>query len=409
MKKIKLERYNTIGQKEILAAVKVIKTGKLSPFLGSWSTERKVGNFFGGMEVQKLEKKFEKFFKVKHAISVNSWTSGLIASVGAIDIEPGDEIITSPWTMCATATSILHWCAIPVFADIDKDTFNLSVDSIESKITKKTKAILVPEIFGHPADIDGLLKLKKKYNLKLISDNAQSINAKFKKLHTVNFFDVGGFSLNYHKIIQCGEGGVVVTNDDKIANKVRLIRNHGEAVVEKKGDKDLINIVGYNFRLGEIEAAISIQQLNKLNNLAKKRQQLALRLSKGLSVLKYLKLPVTKNNCSHSFYTFGMQLEKKLIRHRDAIIDLLRKDGVPVFKNYGNVHLLPIFKNKIAYGKSGFPWSLNKDKKYIYSCPNSEFLNKFSYIGIPMCDYELSSNDIDNIIRAFIKVWKAFE
>jgi perosamine synthetase len=405
---LKLKRYNTIGKKELQAAVKVIKTGKLSPFLGSWSTDRKVGNFFGGKEVQKLERNFQKYFKVKHAISLNSWTSGLIASVGAIDIEPGDEIITSPWTMCATATAILHWCAIPVFADIEKDTFNLCSKSVESKITKKTKAILVPEIFGHPADIDSLLKIKKKYNLKILSDNAQSINAKFKNRFSANFFDAGGYSLNYHKIIHCGEGGIVVTNDDQIANKVRLIRNHGEAVVEKKGDKNIKNIIGYNFRLGEIEAAIANEQLKKLSRLAKKRQELALRLTTGLFKLKNLKLPAIKDSYTHAFYTYGMQLENNYISKRDQIHNFLRKKGIPIYKNYGNIHLLPIFKKKIAYGKKNFPWSLNPHKNYKYSCPNSEFLNDYSYLGIPMCDYDFSNSDIDYIIKSFIQAWEVF-
>jgi len=142
-----LERYNSIGQEEVEAATAVIRSGKLSPFLGAWSNIPNVGGFYGGPKVQQFEEDLKNYFTVKHAITLNSWTSGLIAALGAIGIEPGDEVIVSPWTMCATATAILHWFAIPVFADIEEETFNLDINSIKKNITPFTKAIIVPESF----------------------------------------------------------------------------------------------------------------------------------------------------------------------------------------------------------------------------------------------------------------------
>ena len=139
------KRYNSIGNKELLAATKVIKKGNLSSFIGAWGN-----NFYGGEYVRKFEKNCESFFNVKYAVAVNSWTSGLIASVGAIGIEPGDEVILPTWTMSACAMSILHWNAIPVFADIDKETFTIDPKSIVKNISKKTRAILAVDIFGHP-------------------------------------------------------------------------------------------------------------------------------------------------------------------------------------------------------------------------------------------------------------------
>ena len=133
----KFKRYNTIGKEETSAAIKVLKTGILSDFIAGNNSQ-----FYGGSKVKEFERKLEKYFKVKHALTVNSWTSGLICAVGAIDIEPGDEIIVTPWTMPASATAILHWNAIPVFADINRDSFNIDIKSIEKNITKKTKAIL---------------------------------------------------------------------------------------------------------------------------------------------------------------------------------------------------------------------------------------------------------------------------
>ena len=151
----RFKRYNSIGIKEISAANKVLRTGILSDFIAG-----KNKNFLGGIKVNQFERQCEKYFKVKHAVTVNSWTSGLICAVGAIDIEPGDEVIVTPWTMPATATAILHWNAIPVFADIDKNTFNLNIESIEANISKYTKAIIAVDIFGQSADIYSIMKIK---------------------------------------------------------------------------------------------------------------------------------------------------------------------------------------------------------------------------------------------------------
>ena len=166
----KFKRYNSIGKEEIIAANKVLKTGILSDFIAGNNSK-----FLGGSKVKEFEKYCAKYFKVKYAVTVNSWTSGLVCAVGAIDIEPGDEVIVTPWTMPATATAIIHWNAIPVFADIDKDTFNISPKSIIKNISKKTKAIIAVDIFGQSAEIDKIMKIAKKYNLKVISDSAQAI------------------------------------------------------------------------------------------------------------------------------------------------------------------------------------------------------------------------------------------
>ena len=168
--KKKFKKYISIDQKDIKAAIKVLKKGTLSDYLGEKSPK-----FYGGYYVQKFERYLEKYFRVKHAITTNSWTSGLIAAVGAIGTEPGDEIIVTTWTMCASATAILHWNAIPIFADIEKETFNIDPNSIEKNITNKTKAIMAVDIFGHPANMRIINKIAKKNNLKVITDNAQSI------------------------------------------------------------------------------------------------------------------------------------------------------------------------------------------------------------------------------------------
>ena len=208
------KKYNSIGSEEVDAAKKVVETGILSKFVGCWEPE-----FYGGEKVQEFERLCEDYFSVKYAVSVNSWTSGLMAAVGAIGIEPGDEIIVPTWTMCATATAILNWNAIPVFADIESDTFNIDLSSIEKNISPYTKAIMAVDIFGHSCDIDSIMQIAKKYDLTVIGDTAQAPGTFNKNRMTGTIGHVGGFSLNRHKHIQTGEGGICVTNDNNTENQ----------------------------------------------------------------------------------------------------------------------------------------------------------------------------------------------
>ena len=403
-----LKRYNSIGQEEIDAVVGVMQSGILSKFIGAWDED-----FYGGPKVQELEQVCREYFGVRHAISVNSWTSGLIAAVGAIGIEPGDEVIVSPFTMCASATAIVHWNAIPVFADIDRNTFCLNPKEVEKKITPKTKAIMAVDIFGQSADMDNLSKIANKYNLKIISDTAQSPGSMYRDKYSGTLGDIGGFSLNYHKHIHCGEGGILVTNDDIYADKLRLIRNHAEAVVEDKGYSSLANMIGYNFRLGELECAIAIEQLKKLPQIIKRRQEIAGLLTSSLSGMRGLLIPSPVSCGSHVYYVYPMVLDiKHLDCTRQDIVDALRAEGVEgVFGGYQNIHLLPMYQEKIAYGSKGFPWNNDSYLHPIdYSpgiCPVAEELHNETFIGLQMCMHELPDNDVHLIIRAFKKVWKA--
>ncbi|MBN1392871.1 MAG: DegT/DnrJ/EryC1/StrS family aminotransferase [Sedimentisphaerales bacterium] len=397
--------YNPIGKEEVEAAKAVVKTGVLSPFLGSWSP-----NFYGGKKIQEFERAWEKYFDVKHAVSVNSNTSGLIAAIGAVGIEPGDEVIVSPWTMCATATSILFWNAIPVFADIEEDTFNLDPVSVEKNITPYTKAILVTDIFGHAADLDAIIAIGKKHNLKIIEDAAQSPGAMYKGRYVGTIADIGVFSLNYHKHIHTGEGGVCVTNNAELAERMQLIRNHAEAVVGDKGVTNLSNMIGFNFRLTEVQAAIGIEQLKKLKTFFGEKNAAAARLSKGLAGLKGLRTPVVKSGCTHSYYIYPLVYdEDKTGVPRDLMVKAIRAEGVAVSGAYVNLHLLPVYQKKTAYGTKGFPWNsefYKGDVSYQKGiCPVAEKLQDSRYVGIGMCLHKYTDKETDLIIQAFHKVW----
>jgi len=404
------KRYSSIAEEEKQAVMEVLETGVLSSFLGAWHKD-----FYGGTKVQAFERAWESFFSVKHAVSVNSLTSGLIAAVGAIGIEPGDEVIVSPWTMCASATAILHWNAIPVFADINQQTFNLDIASVAANITPYTKAIIAVDIFGHSANIDALMALAHRYGLKIISDTAQAPSALYHKKYAGTLAHIGGFSLNYHKHIHTGEGGMMVTNNDEYAERMRLIRNHAEAVVEQKGETNLSNMLGYNFRLGELEAAIGIEQLKKLPKIIARRQAIAMRLTAGLQSLEGLQLPTIQPDCTHVFYVYPMVLDVPLLGlSRQIIYDALVAEGVQgLVQGYVNLHRLPMYQQKIAYGSKGFPWSAEfcqRDVSYkLGICPVAEALHEQTFLGYQMCLHELTNEQVDLIVAAFCKVWSGLE
>lgn len=397
--------YNSIGVEEQEATSEVVKSGILSDFLGAPGT-----NFLGGKYVKQFERNFEEQFEIANAISVNSWTSGLIAAIGAVGIEPGDEVLVTPWTMCASAISILHWNAIPVFVDIEEDTFCMDPEKITEKITERTKAILVVDIFGHSADMDPILAIAKEHNLKVISDCAQSPGARYKGRLAGTLGDIGGYSFNYHKHIHTGEGGMIVTNSDEYAEKCQLIRNHAEAAIVAHKDPDLTNMIGYNFRLGEIESAMGIEQLKKLDQAISSRQRAAGLLSENLKNIEALTIPLVRDDCSHVYYFYAMKHNENIAGvSRDRVYDALLAEGVPfIAKNYQNLHMLPMFTEQQCYGTKNFPWSLNDSVKYEYGsgiCEVAERLNEKEYLGIFMVGSNFTDTEINILGDAIRKVY----
>lgn len=400
-----LTLYNSIGEEEVAAATEVVRSGVLSAYIGAPGDA-----FMGGPRVRRLEAEAAAYFGVRHAIAVNSWTSGLIAAVGAIGTEPGDEIITTPWTMAATAAAILHWNAIPVFADIDPVTFNIDPASVERAISPRTRAIMAVDIFGQSADMTALRKIAEKHGLKLISDTAQAPGAFFGDRYAGTLADIGGYSLNYHKHIHCGEGGILVTDDDRLARRLQLIRNHAEAVIKSDDPAELCNMIGFNFRLGEIEAAIASEQLKKLRGKVESRQRVASELDEGLRGLPGLTLPAVAPGNTHVYYLYAMTLDvDQLGVPRERIVEALRAEGVPgLMTGYQNLHLLPLFRHRIAHGIGGFPWTSPLCSRDIHYgpglCPVAEELHS-RLIAISTCSHEFASADVALIVVAFQKVW----
>ena len=402
--------FNTIGEEELAAATEVIRSGVLSGYIGAPGEA-----FMGGPKVRAFEAAAAAYFGVKHAVAVNSWTSGLIAAVGAIGLEPGDEVITTPRTMGATATAILQWNGIPVFADIEPDSFNIDPTSVEKLIGPRTRAIMAVDIFGQSCNIRALRDIATRHGLKLLCDTAQAPGATYHGQYAGTLADIGGYSLNYHKHIHCGEGGILVTNDDRFARRLRLIRNHAEAVIDSGEPTELCNMLGYNFRLGEIEAAIATEQLKKLAPNVLGRQRAVVAFNEGLAGLPGLATPKVSAGCTHVYYVYGMTLDtSKLGVSRDRLVAALRAEGVPgLMSGYQNVHLYPLFQKRVAYGTQGFPWNspyCGREVRYERGiCPVAEKLHAQTFLGINICLNDYSPADVKQVTGAFQKVWRNFD
>ena len=341
-----------------------------------------------------------------------------MVAVGACGIEPGDEVICSPFTMSASATSVLFYGGIPVFADINNDNFCLDPKSIEEKITKRTKAILVVHIFGGPADMDAIMKIAKKHNLKVIEDGAQSPGVFYKGKPVGAIGDIGGFSLNFHKHIHTGEGGMLVTNDDDIAFKAQLIRNHGENYADQLPKDQLSNVIGSNYRLTEIQSAIGIEQLKKLPTIIEHRNKLAHYLTEELKQFPFLILAdVQEKNSNHAYYMFPIRFNaEKAGMSRNLFVKAVNAEfpiaegyeSVPLTEGYVKpLYLNPIYQEQIAIGSKGFPFNYNEGIEYNYDkgiCPNVEKLHYEEFIASAIVREPLSIDDMKDFISAIRKV-----
>jgi dTDP-4-amino-4,6-dideoxygalactose transaminase len=366
----------------------------------------------GGKYVKELEQRFCKHFKIKHAVSFNSASTALQAAVGALGIGPGDEVITSPFTMAATASAILFNNALPVFADVEYDSFCLDAKSIEKNITKNTKAIMVVNILGSSANYDSILKIARKYKLKVIEDNSQSPGATYKGKFAGTIGDVGIFSFNVHKVIQCGEGGMLVTNNKDFAFRSQLIRNHGEAVINDlyKSKKYYQPVLGNNFRLTEIQAAIAIEQFKKMDKLNKPRIILADYLTKKLSQFEWLIPPLVFKNSVHVYYGYGFRfLPEKIGIKRETFIKAMAAEGFELVNGCEDpVHLMPVYQKQEMYPNSKFPF-VSKDYSHKISykkgiCPVTEKMSDEELLETTICQPPQTKKDIDLFIKAIEKV-----
>lgn len=396
--------YPVIGADEKRAVMEVLDSGRLSTFSASRQ------GFLGGRKIQAFEAAFADYHGMAHAIAVNSATSGLHAAIAACEIGPGDEVIVPPYTFTATATAVLHHNAIPVFADIDPVTFCLDPARVEAAVTPRTKAIIPVHLLGHPADMDGILAVARRHGLKVIEDCAQAPGARYKGRLVGTMGDCGVFSFQETKNMATGEGGMVITNDCGVAERARMVRNHGEAVVAGEARKYLTSTIGWNYRMTEIEAAIGLVQLGKLTHLNQARRDLAYYLLENLPRHRGLSYPTEMPHIGHVFHVFGMTYDAAQVGlPRARFIEALQAEGIPVGSGYPRpLYHNPLFQDRLAYGKQGCPFTCHLYQGTVsYAqglCPVAEDLCARSALWTFVVRPPADERDMQDIVEAFEKV-----
>jgi perosamine synthetase len=318
-----------IGAEERDAVLNVMSTGGLAQ----------------GPKVAELEAEFAEFIGTKNAVAVNSGTAALHAALLAYGVGPGDEVITSSFSFIASGNSVLYTGARPVFVDVAGD-FNIDCDLIESAINEKTKAIMPVHLFGQPCDMDRIMALAAKYGLAVVEDTCQSHGAEFKG-KKAGAFGAGCFSFYPTKNMTTGEGGMITTDDDNVAEQCRLIRAHGMKV------RYYHDTLGYNYRMTDLGAAIGVVQLGKLDSYNKRRGENAARLTVGIAGIPGLITPDIGPDRSHVFHQYTVRVTSNFNITRDDLVAKLAEKGI----GSGVYYPVPIHKQKV-YSDLGYDVSL---------------------------------------------------
>lgn len=316
-----------------------------------------------GPKTEIFEKKFKKYVGSKYALAVNSATAGLHLALKVLGIGVGDEVITTPMTFCSTVNVILHCGATPVFADINKDDWNIDPIEVEKKITKKTKAIIPVHLHGRPCKMDEIIKIAKKHNLYIIEDAAHAIEAKYKKRKIGNIGDITVFSFYATKNLTTGEGGMVVTNNKKWANMVKIMSLHGlSRDAYKRYTTKIFRhykavIPGFKYNMTDIQASLGIHQLARINANLKIRKKYWQMYNKAFRNLNQLIIPQKEElHIKHARHLYAILIRPETMRiGRDRFINELIKRNVGSGIHFSPVHLHPYYKKTFGYKKGDFP------------------------------------------------------
>ena len=322
-----------LGKKELEAVKEVFESGMLVQ----------------GKKVKLFEEKFAEYIGVEHAVAVTNGTIALDVALKALKLGPGDEVITSAFSFISSGNCVLFQRAKPVFADIDPRTFNIDPSDVAEKITAKTKALIPIHMFGQPAKMDALKEIAEDREIALVEDAAQAHGAEYKGQKAGSIGDMGCFSFYATKNMTAGEGGMITTNDQKLARKARLLINHGQS---QKYHHDTL---GYNYRMTEICAAIGSVQLKKLDEFNAKRRENAKLLTQGIRKFHGLTVPYVMKDVKPVFHQYVMRVEDTYPRGRDELADLLTEKGVGVAVHYPiSIYRQPLYL-KLGYGGKKCP------------------------------------------------------
>ena len=323
-----------IGKEEKKAVLNVLDSGMIAQ----------------GPKVNELEQKFAEYCRTKHSIAFNSGTAALHTGLHVMGIGKGDEVITTPFTFIATANVILMQQAKPIFADIDEQTFNIDPESVQEKVTDKTKAVITVDLYGQLCDYEKLYGFTKKKKIMILEDSCQAIGAKYNGKMAGSFSDVGAFSFYATKNITCGEGGAIATDNKTFAEKAKLFRQHGMSAVGAYDYDEL----GYNYRMTDINAAFLLEQLKKVDEINDKRIKNASYLSEQLGKVEGIEVPFVKKGYKHVFHQYTIKVNEFKMS-RDKLAERLKSKGVGCNVYYPMpLHLCANFR-KFGYTKGDFP------------------------------------------------------
>lgn len=333
----------TFGSEEMELLRQVIESGTL--------------NCTKGTMVSAFEKEFAARYEISHCTAVTSGTAALHAAVAAIDPEPGDEIITTPITDMGAIAAILYQTAIPVFADVDAETYNITAETIAPRITKRTRAIMVTHLFGNPCDMGPIMELAKRHNLPVIEDCAQAYLATYNGQLAGTMGTMGCFSLQQAKHMSCGEGGIVITNDDTLARRIRLFHDKAWGYGDPKPDHYFLAL---NYRMTELQGAVTLAQLRKLEGVVKQRRMQAEVFTHKIKGLEGIYPPKITPGGTHVYWKYSLKIDsEKLGVDVNELADKLKEAGIYSAPRYIQkpAFMCEVLRDRKTFGKSQFPFA----------------------------------------------------
>ncbi len=344
-----------------------------------------------GPKVAQFESDFKEYIGTKHAIAVSSCTAGLHLSVLAMGVKPSDEVIVPTMTFAATANAVIHTGAKPVFVDVNRFEMTIDVEDIRKKITPKTKAIIPVHFAGRPCDITNLEQVAFEHNLKIIHDAAHAVETEFEGRKIGCFRDITNFSFYVTKNITTAEGGMIVTSSEELAQKLKIYALHGMSKDAWKRFSDdgykhyEVIYPGYKYNMTDLQAAIGIQQLKKVDKFANRRRQIWKTYKEALSKLPLFLPPEPRSNTSHAYHLFTIMLDTTSTKiTRDELINKLHKMNIGTGVHYLALHLQPYYRETYRYKRGDFP--------------NAEFISD-RVLSIPF-SAKLSDEDVQDVISA---------
>ncbi len=344
-----------------------------------------------GPFVKEFEEKFSKYVGKKYGVAVSSGTAALEVAVGAIGLKPGEEVIMPTFTIISCALAVVNYGGVPVFVDSEPDTWNMDPNKIEEKITKKTKAIMPVHIYGHSCDMDKILRIAKKYKLKIIEDAAEAHGAEYKGEKCGSFGDISCFSFYANKIISCGEGGMVLTDNKNYFEKAKDLRNLAFGKKKRFIHKELAR----NYRMTNLQAAVGVAQLKNIEKLIKIKRNNAKTYTELLKNIKGLQLPVEKDYAKNVYWMYGIVLDKSTGFTAETFAEKLAKKGIQTRPFFYPLHLQPCLQKFIKKTKEKYPVAEKLAKQGLY-LPSGLGLKKEEIEIICSIIKELLKNDRPN-------------